>query len=53
LSFDGIVFDTNRGCIVAMYRGFGLGVAHVCQCLAKYDTILAIVEEGSKFGFGS
>jgi hypothetical protein len=51
--FDGIVSDTKRGCIVAMHQGFGLGVTHVCQCLEKYDIILAIVEEGSKFGFGS
>jgi hypothetical protein len=52
LTFDGIVRNTNGGCIVAVYGCFWLGLSQVGEGESKNDAFLAVQEEGAKFGFG-
>jgi hypothetical protein len=51
LSFDGIICDAHRCCIIAMDRHFWLRMTHVGQLLPEYYPVLTVVEEGTQFGF--
>jgi hypothetical protein len=51
LSFDGIVADANGGGIIAMDGSFRLQMSHDGEGLSKNNSILAIMEESSQFGF--
>ncbi len=52
LTFDGIVCNTDGGCIVAVYGCFLLRISQVGKAESKNDAFLAVQEKGAKFGFG-
>jgi hypothetical protein len=51
LSYDGIVCDSNCGCIIATHWYFGLGVAEVFEGELKNHPFLAFQKKGAEFGF--
>jgi hypothetical protein len=53
LTLDSIFANAKSCGIIAMNRHFRLRMPHIGQCLLENDAILAIVEEGTEFGFRS
>jgi len=51
LSFDSVICNPDSCRIIAVDWSFGLGMTHVCERLAEYYAVLAIVEQGAEFGF--
>jgi hypothetical protein len=51
LLFYGVIGNPDHRGIVTMYGGSWLCVAQVLQHLLENNSVLAIVEEGAKFGF--
>ncbi len=51
LAFDSVVRDTDGRGVVAMDRGFWLGVPQFLKCEAEDHALFAIEEEGTEFGF--
>jgi hypothetical protein len=52
LTFDGVICNSDGRCVVAIDRGFGLGMAKFLKGESKNHAFFAIEEEGTKFGFG-